>query len=470
MTDRGSSGMSAPEEAAKRALAVDPDNHQARKELVDFLVNRGRLDEASFQARNLLDRNPEAEEARLLLARVELYSGRPESVSDILAPLADDPGAQAILAKSFDDLGKHVSAAAIRFRLSGKVAAGPAADSARTYFAEQLLALVPDDPHYGELRDALIEGRYADADPLVFEWIENSEDQATAALGLADWLLLQGHPDEAERLLSAEYPQAADHGPLNNRLGDAAMLRGELDRARQFYRKATVLDPDDWNAWLDLSRVEYLRGDAAAAREAAVRVEKEADSEDLQMVASRFISELTDDHVSPREDCQLHGLAWTEKGGSLTQIEVRLARGEGQIQVTGNVARTLEDAARTAVAFLRAEERIPRNLDVHINLPYLNTFKEGGSAGLLVALVVESSWKERTPQLSTAVTGEIGLRGAIRAIGGVREKLLAAYLHGMARVIYPAENASQVLEIPLSVRGKLDLVPVARYSDAYDCL
>ncbi len=159
------------------------------------------------------------------------------------------------------------------------------------------------------------------------------------------------------------------------------------------------------------------------------------------------------------------GLGTTEIGGELIPVEVATMPGKGGLTITGRAGDVMQESARAALSYARsrAEQlRIPVNfqdaLDLHIHLPEGATPKDGPSAGITMATALISAITRRPVRNDTAMTGEITLRGRVLAIGGVKDKALAAHRHGMRRLILPAENRRDLTKVPDNVRADMEFI------------
>ncbi|MGQ9754319.1 MAG: endopeptidase La [Thermaceae bacterium] len=161
------------------------------------------------------------------------------------------------------------------------------------------------------------------------------------------------------------------------------------------------------------------------------------------------------------------GLAWTPYGGTLLTIEAVAVPGTGKIHLTGNLGEVMKESAQAALTYLRAHreewglpEGFHKELDLHIHVPEGATPKDGPSAGITMATALASALTGRLVRMDIAMTGEITLRGRVLAIGGVKEKLLAAHQAGIRKVILPKENAKDLMEVPEEILKDLDLILV----------
>ena len=169
------------------------------------------------------------------------------------------------------------------------------------------------------------------------------------------------------------------------------------------------------------------------------------------------------------------GLAWTEVGGDLLQIESTLVPGKGALLLTGQLGDVMKESASAALSVVRARtERLGIELDflqkydVHVHVPDGATPKDGPSAGIAMATALVSMLTKIPVRHDVAMTGEITLRGRVSAIGGLKEKLLAALRGGIKTVIIPDENRKDLADIPANVTKGMKIVPVKWIDEVLD--
>ncbi|MDG2519565.1 endopeptidase La [Lysobacter soli] len=160
------------------------------------------------------------------------------------------------------------------------------------------------------------------------------------------------------------------------------------------------------------------------------------------------------------------GLAWTEVGGDLLQIEATLVPGKGQLLLTGQLGDVMKESASAALSVVRARtEQLGIDLDflqkhdVHVHVPEGATPKDGPSAGIAMATALVSMLTRNPVKADVAMTGEITLRGRVLPIGGLKEKLLAALRGGIRTVIIPEENRKDLADLPKTVTQGLKIIP-----------
>lgn len=164
---------------------------------------------------------------------------------------------------------------------------------------------------------------------------------------------------------------------------------------------------------------------------------------------------------------QVTGLAWTEVGGDLLTIEVAAVNGKGQIQHTGSLGNVMKESMQAARTVVRARaqrlgfaDSIFTKKDIHIHVPEGATPKDGPSAGIAITTALVSALSGIPVRADVAMTGEVTLRGEVLAIGGLKEKLLAALRGGIKKVLIPQENVKDLQEIPENVKSGLEIIPV----------
>jgi ATP-dependent Lon protease len=166
------------------------------------------------------------------------------------------------------------------------------------------------------------------------------------------------------------------------------------------------------------------------------------------------------------------GLAWTEVGGELLTIESVTVPGKGVARTTGKLGEVMSESVQAAFSFVKARSpaygikpTIYNRKDLHIHLPEGAVPKDGPSAGVGMVTSIVSTLTGIPVRADVAMTGEVTLRGRVLAIGGLKEKLLAALRGGIKTVLIPEENVKDLAEIPANVKEGLDIVPVAHVDE-----
>ncbi len=161
------------------------------------------------------------------------------------------------------------------------------------------------------------------------------------------------------------------------------------------------------------------------------------------------------------------GLAWTQTGGDIIYIEATIMKGKGSITLTGQLGDVMKESAHAALSYIRSNASkigIDNSLfsknDIHIHVPAGATPKDGPSAGITMATAIASAFTGKPVHKSTAMTGEVTLRGRILPIGGLKEKTLAAKRLGIHKVLIPARNKQDLLDIPKYIKKGMEFIMV----------
>ncbi|MCB0351599.1 MAG: endopeptidase La, partial [Bdellovibrionales bacterium] len=162
-----------------------------------------------------------------------------------------------------------------------------------------------------------------------------------------------------------------------------------------------------------------------------------------------------------------NGLAWTEVGGDLLVVEVSTVPGKGKFTITGQLGDVMKESCSAAMSYVRSrgplfgfDKDFYSNMDVHIHAPEGAIPKDGPSAGIAITTSIVSSMTKIPVKKTVAMTGEVTLRGRVLAIGGLREKILAAHRGGIKTVIIPKENEKDLKDIPKQVLKDVKVILV----------
>jgi ATP-dependent Lon protease len=167
------------------------------------------------------------------------------------------------------------------------------------------------------------------------------------------------------------------------------------------------------------------------------------------------------------------GLAWTEFGGDILTIEAIKMPGRGRMTVTGNLKDVMKESISAAASYVRSRSLafgvkppVFEKTDIHVHVPDGATPKDGPSAGVAMTVAMVSVLTGVPIRKDIAMTGEITLRGRVTAIGGLKEKLLAALRSGVKTVLIPQENEKDLADVPDNVKGALEIIPISTADEA----
>lgn len=171
----------------------------------------------------------------------------------------------------------------------------------------------------------------------------------------------------------------------------------------------------------------------------------------------------------------VRGLAWTSVGGDTLEIQVNTMPGKGELKLTGQMGDVMQESAQIAFTYVRSiAERYGVSEDYfethnfHLHIPAGAVPKDGPSAGITMATAMLSAFAEKQVDHLVAMTGEINLRGKVMPIGGLKEKLLAANMAGIKRVLIPEENCKDLAELSSEIIGDMDIRPVSHMSEVLE--
>ena len=170
-----------------------------------------------------------------------------------------------------------------------------------------------------------------------------------------------------------------------------------------------------------------------------------------------------------------NGLAWTSVGGELLKVEVLTYKGKGQLTLTGQLGDVMKESAQAGFTFIRSRakelgisEDFAEKLDMHIHLPEGAVPKDGPSAGVTMITAMVSALSGRKVKEKLAMTGEITLSGRVLPVGGIKEKMLAAYRYGVKTIILPRRNMQDLGELPEAVREEMNFYPVQHVDEVLE--
>lgn len=215
---------------------------------------------------------------------------------------------------------------------------------------------------------------------------------------------------------------------------------------------------------------------ASLCRKASVALESGSKSfkvtaENIESILGKKIY-LKDKISAENQVGTVNGLAWTSVGGTMLPIEVSALDGTGKIELTGNLGDVMKESAKTAVSYVRAKSDVYgidadfyKNKDIHIHAPEGAIPKDGPSAGLAITTALVSELTGVAIKSNVAMTGEVSLKGKALAIGGLKEKSMAAYKAGCDTVIIPADNEKDLEEISDEVKASVRFITVTCFDE-----
>ncbi len=166
------------------------------------------------------------------------------------------------------------------------------------------------------------------------------------------------------------------------------------------------------------------------------------------------------------------GMAWTSVGGETLPVETAVMSGTGKLELTGQLGDVMQESAKAAYSYIRSkaeelgiEGQFYKDKDIHVHVPEGAIPKDGPSAGVTMCTSMVSSLTNRAVRNDLAMTGEITLRGKVLAVGGIKEKVLAAHRAGIRTIILPKENERDIDDIPENVRAELTFIPVEKIDE-----
>ncbi len=283
--------------------------------------------------------------------------------------------------------------------------------------------------------------------------------------------------------------------PLQDRL-EILSLSGYTEREKVEIAKRHLLPKQAEGNGMEAENVKFTDDGVLEVirhytREAGVRNLEREVSACLRKVARKYVSSADKDNFTEVIDAEkvrellgtirfrkqdvarisevglVNGLAWTEVGGDVLQVETTIVNGKGEITLTGKLGEVMQESARAALTCVRTRvDKLGINPDVfkekdlHVHVPEGAIPKDGPSAGITLATAIVSALTGKPVRHDVAMTGEITLRGKVLPIGGVKEKLLAAHRFGLKTIIIPKDNEKDLSDIPEEVREDLHIFPV----------
>ena len=307
--------------------------------------------------------------------------------------------------------------------------------------------------------DHYLEVEY-DLSNVMFIATANSYNMPSPLLDRMEIISLAGYTEDEKREIAKQHlveKQIANHGlkKLEFKISDEAIT----EIIRTYTREAGVRNLEREIAKLARKAVTEI----VKKKTTAVGVTPEKLEEYLGVKRYRYGLAEQEDQVGV-----VTGLAWTSVGGDLLSIEALKLPGKGRMKTTGKLGDVMKESIEAAASYVRSISpelgiKPPKfeTLDIHVHVPEGATPKDGPSAGLAMVTSIVSVLTGIPVRKDIAMTGEVTLRGNALAIGGLKEKLLAALRGGIKTVLIPQENAKDLVDIPSSVKNGMTIVPVS---------
>ena len=314
-----------------------------------------------------------------------------------------------------------------------------------------------DAEQNGKFRDHFLEIPVDLSDILFITTANTTDTIPRALLDRMEVITLDSYTDEEKLQIAKTHllpKQRKKHGLA------ASELRLSDDAIRQLIAEYTME-----------SGVRVLERQLGALCRKAAKAIADGEKKSLRIRAGeleRYLgaAKYKDTHPSRRDEVGLvHGLAWTSVGGTTLDVEVSVLEGSGKLELTGNLGDVMKESAHAAVSYVRSrcgvlgiDPDFYKTKDIHIHFPEGAVPKDGPSAGITICIGVISALTGLPVRHNVAMTGEISLRGRIMAIGGLKEKTMAALRAGIHTVIIPRENEKDLEEIDQSVRAAMNFI------------
>ncbi len=323
---------------------------------------------------------------------------------------------------------------------------------------------VLDPEQNNSFTDHYIEVEY-DLSEVMFIATANTLNIPPALLDRMEVIRLSGYTEDEKVNIGIQYllPKQMKNNGLKD--GEVAVTEPAIrDIVRYYTREAGVRSLEREISKICRKAVKQLLMEKQGSEGKAKRINVTPRNLDKSLGVRKFTFGMAE---KKNQIGQVTGLAWTEVGGELLTIETVTMPGKGKTITTGKLGEVMQESIQAALSVVRnrsrklgvAEDFYQKN-DMHIHLPEGATPKDGPSAGIGIVTSMVSVLTGIPVRADVAMTGEITLRGEVLAIGGLKEKLLAAHRGGIKTVMIPEENVKDLVEIPDNVKNRLEIIPV----------
>jgi len=257
---------------------------------------------------------------------------------------------------------------------------------------------------------------------------------------------------------------------IYNRLGDIELAQSNEKRAESYYLKAIALNPDDFDTNLDLIRTFALKGEIEKAKKQYNSAVKKFGEQKVKFI----LPLINKTSISKFRGTIINGLVWHEHGGNILSIEIAISDSkETEITPFGNLGISIMDSIHLANIVARQSDYYKKHLSkkyisIQINIPESIIYKDGPSAGLAFVIGIMGEFMSKKIPSDAAFTGELTLGGRILPIGGLKEKLTAAYVSGIKTVYIPKDNFPDLVHLQNRIKSALIIRLVDHYENVIE--
>ncbi|WP_129792812.1 endopeptidase La [Sphingosinicella sp. CPCC 101087] len=322
---------------------------------------------------------------------------------------------------------------------------------------------VLDPEQNSRFQDHYLEVDY-DLSDVMFVTTANSMDMPQPLLDRMEIIRLEGYTED-------EKVEIAKRHLIPKQIESHGLKEGELTLTEEGLRALI-------RHYTREAGVRTLEREIAKVARKALRQILEGKAEKIEVTPGNlgdFVGVRKFRHGMSEEEDQIGavtGLAWTEVGGELLTIEAVTVPGKGQIRTTGKLGDVMQESIQAAFSFVKARSpsygvkpSLFARKDIHVHLPEGAVPKDGPSAGVGMVTAIISTLTGIPVRRDVAMTGEVTLRGRVLPIGGLKEKLLAALRGGITKVLIPAENEKDLVEIPANIKEGLEIIAVSHVDE-----
>jgi ATP-dependent Lon protease len=327
---------------------------------------------------------------------------------------------------------------------------------------------VLDPEQNAKFSDHYLEIDYNLSDVL-FITTANSLDIPLPLLDRMEIIRIAGYTEQEKLNIAQNYLLRKNYDNNGFKTSELTISAAVLRQVIQFYTREAGVRELDRNINKICRKVVKQLADGAKKKQRAVTVTRKSLSKYLGVPPYKYGEKASDDAVG-----KIQGLAWTAVGGDLLTIEALIYPGKGKYVYTGSLGDVMKESIKTALSIVKKQSEahhIPNDFfdkhDIHVHVPEGATPKDGPSAGIGMTAVILSAVTGKKIRSDIALTGEVTLSGDVLAIGGLKEKLLAALRGQIKTVIIPEPNKKDLDDMPTEVLKGLDIKPVSRIESVF---